>query len=228
MLVDTHVHLDLYKDLSSDVLVEEALQNEINLLVTVGINLKSSKLAVEFAQKHPEVYAIVGVHPHYASQVNLKTIEELKKLASYSKVVGIGEIGLDYYRDLSPRDVQKRVFRELVDLALGESLPFVIHNRDASEDILKILKETSHLEDRFLVHCFSGGLTFLKEVLKMGGYVSIGGPVTFKNAHETVEVVKAVPISRLILETDSPFLAPHPHRGKLNKPSFSFNCSKNN
>lgn len=221
MFVDSHVHLDLYKDDKLvDELIKEARENKVEFLINVGINIESSRLAVEYTRKYPQVYAVIGVHPHYASLVTPEAIGELKKLSHEPKVVAIGEIGLDYYRNLSPRGIQKESFLRQINLAKERSLPVVVHNRDANDDTLKIIKEASIPGDKVLFHCFSGDIQFLNKVLEMGCFISIGGPVTYKNAQKTFEVVRILPLSRLILETDSPYLAPHPHRGKTNKPSF--------
>jgi len=220
MLVDTHIHLDLYKDTDISELIEEAQKNGVELLVDVGIDIPSSYLAVDFAEKYTNVYAVVGVHPHEAKSVDKKVLKELKMLACKPKVVAIGEIGLDYYRNLSSRDVQKKAFLRQLNLAKGLDLPVVVHDRDAHEDVVKILKEASVSPGRALIHCFSGDTDFLNEIINMGYYISIGGPVTFKNAKKTVEVIRAVPLERLFLETDGPYLAPHPHRGKINRPAW--------
>ncbi len=217
MLIDTHIHLDLYKNINIDELIDRALQKDVRTLIDVGINISSSRLAIEFAKKYPNVYAVVGVHPHEAKSVDKKLLEELKVLAHEPKVVAIGEIGLDYYRDLSPRDVQRRAFLLQLDLAKELGLPVVVHNRDAHEDVMEILEKADLPSKKVLIHCFSGNTAFLDKVMEKGHYISIGGPVTFKNATKTVEAIKRVSLDKLILETDGPFLAPHPHRGKLNE-----------
>ena len=220
MFVDTHIHLDLYNDTNVEKLIEEALGSDVGLLIDVGIDITSSRLAVGFAAKYSNVYAIVGVHPHEAKSIDQKTLEELKSLAKESKVVAVGEMGLDYYRNLSPKNLQKEAFLSQLNLAKDLDLPVVVHDRDAHEDIVKILKEASVSPGRALIHCFSGNVEFLDEIMEMGYYISIGGPVTFKNAKNVAEVVRAVPLERLLLETDGPYLAPHPHRGKVNKPAL--------
>ncbi|MDO8886309.1 TatD family hydrolase [Candidatus Oleimmundimicrobium sp.] len=220
MLIDTHIHLDLYQNTNIDELVDEALQKGVKILIDVGIDILSSRLAVKFAEKYSNVYAVTGIHPHEAKFVNEKTLEELKALVNNPKIVAVGEIGLDYYRNLSPKDLQKKAFLAQLNLAKSLDLPVVVHDRDAHEDVIKMLKEVNFPSGKVLIHCFSGDVNFLNEVLKMGYYISIGGPVTFKNAKKVVEVVKNVPLERLLLETDGPYLAPHPHRGKINRPVF--------
>lgn len=220
MFVDTHVHLDLYKNTDISELIEEAQKNGVELLIDVGIDISSSHLAVDFAEKYANVYATVGIHPHEAKSVDKKALKELKMLACKPKVVAIGEIGLDYYRNLSPKNLQKKVFLAQLNLANDLNLPVVVHDRDAHEDVIRVLKEVNFPSGKAIIHCFSGDTDFLNEIINMGYYISIGGPVTFKNAKKTVEVIRAVPLERLFLETDGPYLAPHPHRGKINRPAW--------
>lgn len=217
-LVDTHAHLDL---LEED--VGEALQraHEVGVaeVITVGINLGSSRRAVEMAHTYLGVHAVIGVHPHEAADLDREALRELKHLASDPAVVGIGETGLDLYRNLSPRPDQERAFRSQLELALELALPVVVHDREAHDETLRILEEYAPFEGKLVMHCFSGGLEMAHAVLEMGGYISVAGPVTFHNARRLQDIVRALPLDRLLVETDCPFLSPHPYRGKPNSPA---------
>lgn len=218
-LTDSHAHLDFY---GSDQVIEEvvarAKENGITRIITVADKLESSYRAVEIAKKYEGVYAAIGVHPHEAKSVNPDTIKELKKLAKEPEVVAIGEIGLDYYKNHSPRTVQQKVFAQQLELAIGLNLPVIIHDRDADEDMLKIV--TKHRPKRGVFHCFSGDIALAQTVLAMNFYISIAGSVTFKNAGGLTEIAKFVPLTKLLIETDSPYLTPQPHRGRKNEPAY--------
>jgi len=226
MLIDTHCHLD-FKDFDADrdLVINRAAAAGVGIIINVASSLEGSRRAVELAERYNCIYASVGAHPHEAGKVDKETFSELKKLASPSagglKVVAVGEVGLDYYRDLSPRDTQKKVFREFILLARELGLPLILHNRDASEDMLSILKsEFAKTPVRGVMHCFSQDTVFLKKCLDMGLYISFTCNITFKNAGNLREVVKYVPTERLLLETDAPFLAPQVYRGKRNEPAY--------
>ncbi len=215
---DAHAHLDFFgSDKAIEGVVERAKDNGVTRIITVADKLESSYRAVELAEKFDSVYAAVGVHPHEAKAVNSSTIKELRKLAEHPKVVAIGEIGLDYYKDHSPRVTQQKVFGQQLDLAAELGLPAMIHDRDANEDVLKII--TKHRPKRGVFHCFSGDVSFAQTVLAMNFYISIAGPVTFKNAGNLIDVAKFVPLTKLLVETDSPYLTPHPYRGRKNEPA---------
>ncbi|MHB8840507.1 MAG: TatD family hydrolase [Candidatus Aquicultor sp.] len=217
-LTDTHAHLDLFgSDQAIEAVVARAKEQGVTKIITVADKLDSSHRAVELAEKFDEVYAAVGIHPHDAKTVNPDTIKELKKLAKHPKVVAIGEIGLDYYKNHSPRPTQQKVFAQQLDLASELGLPVIIHDRDADEDVLKII--TKHRPKKGVFHCFSGDIAYAQTVLAMNFYISIAGTVTFKNAGELVDVAKFVPLTKLLVETDSPYLTPHPHRGRKNEPA---------
>jgi len=218
-LTDTHAHLDFFgSDQAIENLIARALVNRVNRIITVADTLKASYRAVELAQKFENVYAAVGVHPHDAKSVNPDTIKELRELAKSPKVVAIGEIGLDYYRDHSPRVVQQKVFAQLLGLANELKLPVIIHDREADDDVLKIIEE--HRVKKGVFHCFSGDVSLAQTVLAMNFYISIAGPVTFKNAGNLTNVAKFVPLTKLLVETDSPYLTPHPYRGRKNEPAY--------
>lgn len=220
MLIDSHAHLDNERfDLDREYIIENLQKNGIELVVNIGADIHSSKASVELAEKYKNIYAVVGVHPHEVKDMNENSLAEIEKLAKNKKVLAIGEIGLDYHYDNSPRDIQRKRFREQINLAKKLNLPIVVHSREADADILQILKEESQ-ELRAIIHCFSSDRAQLKEYLGLGFYIAIGGPVTFKKTDELKEVVKVVPLDKLLLETDAPYLAPTPYRGKRNEPIF--------
>jgi len=216
-LVDTHAHLDLLEEDVGKAL-EEAAEAGVVEVITVGISVDSSRRAVDLAHRHPMVYATVGIHPHDASLLDDQALRELRVMAGDPRVVGIGETGLDFYRNLSPRRDQERAFRAQVELALELELPVVVHDREAHTETMSILEEYAPLDGRLVMHCFSGDPSMARAVMDMGGYISVAGPVTYKNARRLPEVVRELPLDRLLLETDCPFLSPHPYRGKPNSP----------
>ncbi len=217
-LVDTHAHLDMLEGDPGEHL-REAEEAGLVQVVTVGIDLASSREALRLARDHPSVRAVVGVHPHDASAVDEAVMRGLRLLAEEPEVVGIGETGLDFYRNLSPREAQERSFRLHLELALEAEKPVVVHDREAHARTLEILGEYAPFESGLVLHCFSGDLDMARECVEMRGYLSIAGPVTFSNAGRLREVAAAVPLERLLLETDSPFLSPHPYRGRPNTPA---------
>lgn len=219
MLFDTHAHLDDKRfDDDRDELIRGLPERGVSRVITPGIDVDSSKKCVDLADKYDIVYAGVGIHPHEASKLEDNYLDQLRTMAQNKKVVAIGEIGLDYYYDFSPRDIQKQRFIEQIELAAELKLPIIIHNRDSHEDMLNILREHKDLINGGVMHCFSGSWEMAKIVLDLGLYISLAGPVTFKNAKKPVEVAKNVPLDRLLIETDSPYLTPVPYRGKRNDP----------
>ncbi|WP_334110355.1 TatD family hydrolase [Thermodesulfitimonas autotrophica] len=219
-LTDTHCHLDDERyETDRAAVVARARAAGVTRLVTVGYDLASSRRTVELAAALPGVYAVVGVHPHDAAGVSPEYLEELRRLAREPCVVAIGEIGLDFYRDLSPRPAQREVFVAQLNLARELGLPVVIHCREALGEVYAILRrEAVGLSG--VMHCFSGGWEEARRFLALGFYLSVAGPVTFAGARRPVEVVRQMPIERLLLETDAPYLAPVPHRGKRNEPAY--------
>jgi TatD DNase family protein len=179
--------------------------------------MASSRFSVKLAQEHDFIYACVGVHPHDAKKVGQNYIKELQVMAQNPKVIAIGEIGLDYYYDFSDRDIQKKIFMEQLDLAKSLDLPVIVHNRDAHQDTLEILKKVRPTKG--LMHCYSGSLETAQELIRLGFYFSFGGVITFKNAKKPKEVASKLPLDRLLLETDCPYLSPEPYRGKRNDPT---------
>lgn len=228
-LIDTHCHLDMdaYHDDLSEVL-HRAEKNHIDRVISVGIDLSSSRAAIDIAKRFTSVYATVGVHPHDVKNINNDTYDKLVTLAAENTnvVVGYGEIGLDYVKLYSPREVQKKRFIEQLHLAIDLNLPVIIHDREAHEDLISILKTTPQNPKGGVIHCFSGNLSMAQLCIEMGYYISIPGVVTFKNAVELQEVARKINIEHMLLETDGPFLAPHPFRGKRNEPSYVLNIAE--
>jgi TatD DNase family protein len=218
-LIDSHAHLDdraFGKDRA--VVIARAFAEEIGV-ITIGADLRSSREAVHLAERHRRIWATVGAHPHGAKHVDASTLEALERLARRDVVVAIGEIGLDYYRDLSPRDVQRRAFREQLNLAHRLDLPICLHDRESTDDLLAILRDTG-AEHRGVVHSFLGDAEVAQEFLELGLHLGIGGPVTFPKNGALREAVKDVPVERLLIETDCPYLPPVPYRGRRNEPSY--------
>lgn len=216
--VETHTHLDLIKRNTEEV-IKEAAEKGIIKLITVGIDLESSKVALEFASRFEGVYAAVGFHPHEAKFLDEKKLKELEKLAKKDRVVAIGETGLDYYRKHSPRVCQLEAFKRQINLARKLNLPLIIHSREAHQDTLKILAEEAK-GLKILFHCFSGDIKMAQLCIGRGYYLGIGGVITFTNAKKLRAVVEQAPIENLVLETDSPYLAPYPFRGEPNEPKY--------
>lgn len=230
MLIDSHCHLDFSKfDRDRETVVQRAREAGVEFIINPGYNLESSRRAVALTERYPEVYAAVGVHPHEAKTVTDEVIAELRLLAAQPKVVAIGEIGLDFYRDLSPRDVQRRVFRQQLALATELDLPVIVHDREAHSEVMAILAgylkfQTSNLkvgdsELKGVLHAFSGDRAMAEKVFDLGFCLGIAGPVTFRNARRLRALVRGLPLKRLLIETDAPYLAPHPYRGKRNEPA---------
>lgn len=221
MLIDSHAHLDSNKfDKDREYIIESLKKNDIELVLNPGYDMASSIKAVSFAQKYENIYAAVGYHPHDAKDMTEGTIDIIKSLTKKNKVLAIGEIGLDYHYDNSPRDIQRKWFREQIKLARELDLPYIVHDREAHEDILKIMKEEHYSDSRGILHCYSGSSELAKEFIKMGFLISLAGPVTYKNAKTSKKVAKEVPLEYLLVETDAPYLTPVPNRGKRNEPIF--------
>lgn len=221
ILFDTHAHLDdagYNKD--RDEMIRRARQAGVAHIVNVGFNLASSRDSINLADRYDLVYAAVGIHPHDAAGAGPGYLEELAKMAAHPKVVAIGEMGLDYYRDLSPRPVQRKVFREQMALAKKLQKPIIIHDRDAHGDMMDILRKEKLGPSGGVMHCYSGSWEMARECLAMGFYISIAGPVTFPNAVKLKDVAARVPRDRLLIETDAPYLTPAPYRGKRNEPAY--------
>jgi TatD DNase family protein len=221
MLTDTHTHLNAAQfDEDRDEVIQRALDAGVTRIVNVGFNRETIPTSIELAERYDFIYSTVGWHPQDAIDMRPGDLEWIEELCKHEKVVAIGEIGLDYYWDTSPKDVQHTVFREQIRLARKLGMPIVIHNRDAHHDILEILKEEKAAEVGGIMHCFSGSRETAKQCLDMNFYISFGGPVTFKNAKQPKEVLARVPLNKLLIETDAPYLTPHPYRGKRNETSY--------
>ncbi|MFS0645363.1 TatD family hydrolase [Siminovitchia sp. 179-K 8D1 HS] len=221
MLFDTHVHLndDQFNDDLEEV-IGRAKEAGVEHMVVVGFNRKTVKKALQLVDEYDFLYASVGWHPVDAIDMTEEDLKWLEEKARHPKVVAYGEIGLDYHWDKSPKDIQQKVFRKQIRLAKKLGLPLIIHNREATEDIVQILKEENAKEAGGIMHCFSGSAETAKECLALDFYISLGGPVTFKNAKKPKKVAVEVPLDRLLIETDCPYLAPHPYRGKRNEPAY--------
>ncbi|MEY9864635.1 TatD DNase family protein [Peribacillus sp. B2I2] len=221
MLFDTHVHVNAeqFNEDLEDV-IERAKEAGVNNMVVVGFDRPTIIRAMELIEAYDFMYAAVGWHPVDAIDMTEEDLLWIEELSNHPKVVAIGEMGLDYHWDKSPKDVQMEVFRKQIRLAKKVGLPIIIHNREATADIVKILKEEEASEVGGIMHCFSGSAETALECINMNFYISLGGPVTFKNAKKPKEVAAAVPLDRLLIETDCPYLAPHPYRGKRNEPSY--------
>jgi TatD DNase family protein len=220
-LIDSHCHLempDFRKDLEG--VLQKAAESGIGYMFTVGTEKRDWARALEIAKTHPSVYAILGVHPHHAKEIDDQTYPILRKLCREEKVKAYGEIGLDFFRNLSPREVQVERFREQIGLARELGLPIVVHDRDAHRETLEILKSEKAEEDAGIIHCFSGDYDMATKCLEMGFLISIPGSITFKNAGEFQDVVRRLPLESLLVETDAPYLTPVPFRGKRNEPSY--------
>jgi len=222
MLIDSHAHIDDQKfDSDRETVIENAQAAGIGLIINPAADEESSRRAVALSEKYPMIYATVGFHPHDAKSYDFeKHGQMLRAWAKKDKVVAIGEIGLDYHYDLSPRDIQQSVFVDQMQIAKEMALPIVIHNRESMEDMWRLLKAHFSPEYGGIMHSYSGSVEMARIFLDMGFYLSISGPLTFKNARKLPEVVAMMPLDRLLVETDSPYLTPTPHRGKRNEPAY--------
>ena len=221
MYIDTHVHLnaDQYEE-DIDEVIQRAQEAGVEKMVVVGFDRKTILKAMELTEQHAFIYAVVGWHPVDAIDCTEKDLEWIESLAAHPKVVGIGETGLDYHWDKSPKDVQQNVFRKQIRLAQKVNLPIIIHNRDATADVVRILKEEEAEKTGGIMHCFGGSVETANECINMNFMISLGGPVTFKNAKAPKEVAAEISLDHLLIETDAPYLAPHPYRGKRNEPAW--------
>ena len=218
-IFETHAH---YEDVKFDSDREELLallpKQNIEYVINVGSNLETTRKSIELAKQYDFIYAAVGVHPSDIAELNESTFEELKEVADYEKTVAIGEIGLDYhwYKDTLVQEKQREWFKCQMLLAKEKNLPVIIHSRDAAEDTMKVMKEVKAEEIPGVIHCYSYSLEMARQFIKMGYYIGIGGVLTFKNAKKLKEVAAEIPLERILLETDCPYMAPEPHRGERN------------
>ncbi len=219
-LIDTHAHLEMPQfDGDRDEVIKKAVDSGISLIIDVGSDLSGSRTALELAHRYDFIYASAGIHPHEVKGVTIETYKEIRKLLSDPKVIAIGEIGLDYYKDYSPRDIQQREFINQIRIAKEFKKPVIVHSRDAREDTLEILKDEKVSEIGGIMHCFSGDEEMARRCMDMGFYISFAGPVTYPNADKLRKVIKSIPTNRLLTETDCPYLAPQQMRGKRNEPA---------
>lgn len=227
MLIDSHAHLEMpeFKDDLQSV-IKRARQSGMTRIITIGTDLESSYQALELAGKHDFIYASVGYHPHNADNIDPEGLKKLTELAADPKVVGWGEIGLDFFRMRSPKNNQLYLFEKQLEIAIDLDIPIIIHDRDAHDNILEILGKKKNADYRGVIHCFSGDIALAETFLNMGFFISIPGIVTYKKAGMLQEVAKKIPLDRMLIETDCPYLAPVPKRGKRNEPVFVKHTAK--
>ena len=225
MLFDTHAHMvdPVFDEDIHEILTGLADKN-VGLVMNPGCCLKTSRLGVALAEKYPFVYAAVGSHPDAADEVNEEVIEEYRKLCKLEKVKAVGEIGLDYYYEDIPREIQQKAFRMQMDLARELDMPVIVHERNAHDDGMRIIKEFPTVKGVF--HCYSGSAEMARQLVNMGWYIGFTGVLTFKNARKAVETAESIPLERIVLETDCPFMAPEPFRGKRNDPGYLYRMAE--
>ena len=222
MIVDSHCHLIHEKNtLSVEKIIQKAKKNDVTTLLNITTKQDEFVRSIQLTEKYNAIYTSIGIHPHDSSQMNQKVFNKILELCNHEKVIGIGETGLDYYYNNSLREEQINSFKMHIDIAQRNNLPLIIHMRNAEDDMLEIIRK-KYEENPFLglIHCFTGSNNFLQKLLPLGFYFSISGVITFKNSNDLRETVKNVPLDRLLIETDSPYLTPVPHRGKTNDPSY--------
>jgi TatD DNase family protein len=226
MFIDSHAHIELKEyDRDRDDVLARAKAAGVGIIVTIGVDLADCRRAVSLAARYDAVYAAIGVHPHDVKSIDDQTYSSLRELAKKDKVVAYGEIGLDFYRNLSPKEAQIRRFGEQLDLAIELDLPIIIHDRDAHAETFNILCAWQG-KRKGVIHCFSGDYGMARKFLDLGFYISIPGTVTFEKSAKIQDVVRRMPLTSLLIETDAPFLTPHPHRGKRNEPAFVVHTAK--
>ena len=228
MLTDSHCHLDYFENNELEDVLVRAREQGVGRFITIGTSVAQAARVKEIAERFPDVWATVGVHPMHVHEAPLATVEELVALADHPRVVGIGESGLDHFYESAPRDMQAESFRRHVRAAQRTGLPLVIHARQADDDVARILREERERGGPFdaLLHCYTGGRALAEEVVADGGYVSFSGIVTFPKSGALRDIAAALPADRLLVETDSPYLAPVPHRGKRCEPAYVVHTAK--
>ncbi|MCX8011979.1 MAG: TatD family hydrolase [Desulfobacterota bacterium] len=221
MYIDTHAHLSFPEfDKDRSEVIKRALAAGVNQIISIGTDIEDSKKALAIAEEFEFIYAAIGIHPHESKTMTEETYLQLRNLVAHNRVVALGEIGLDFYRNLSPPELQIRHFREQLQVARDFSLPVIIHDRNAHKEVMTILYEEKAETIGGVVHCFSGDKKMAKECLDMGFYISIPGTITYKKSEDYREMVRYLPLDQIFLETDCPFLAPQPFRGKRNEPTY--------
>ncbi len=228
MLVDSHCHLDYYVEAEIEQVIARAREAGVGRMVTIGVRMSQAAKVKELAERFPDVWGTVGIHPHNAGEGPLPTAEEIAAAADHPRIVGIGESGLDYFYDKAPRDAQAENFRRHIRAARLAGLPLAIHARQADDDILAILREEREAGGPFdfLLHCFSSGRELAEKSVEMGGYVSFSGILTFPKSQDIRDVARDLPADRLLVETDAPYLAPVPFRGKRCEPAMVAHTAK--
>ena len=221
LLVDSHAHLD-GRQFSDDLdeTINRATANGISHILTIGCDMESSACSVSIADKYEHIFAAVGVHPHDATEIGAESLTRLRSMLAHPKVVALGEIGLDFFRDRSPRDIQRSAFRKQIQLAKEVGKPIIVHDRDAHDEVIQILREENAAEVGGVLHCFSGDLTMAEQCLELGFYLSFTGTITYPKNQEIREVIKSIPADRMLVETDCPYLSPQKFRGKRNEPAY--------
>lgn len=220
MSIDSHAHLEMKEfEGDRDTVIQRAAAAGLSAIITVGTTISDCEKVTALAREYPQVYAAVGIHPHEVNGTDTRTYEVLKDLARQEKVIAIGEIGLDFHYEFAPRDIQLKRFEEQLDLAVEVDLPVIIHDREAHDETLDILKQRKGCLQGVL-HCFSGDLEMARKCIDLGFYISVAGPVTYRKAEQLREVARNIPMDRLLIETDCPYLAPQPWRGKRNEPAY--------
>lgn len=223
MLVDSHAHIDLGAfDKDRDQVVARAEEAGVSVIINAGFDLESSRASIKLGQRYAGVFIALGFHPHNAARMRDGDLEKLAQLSQEPKVVAIGEIGLDFYRNLSPREAQMEAFKGQLELAKGLGMPVIIHSRNAQEEVFAILAEwAGRCQGKPLgvIHCFSGDVELAGKYIELGFFLSLAGPVTYSSSKAS-QIARDIPLDKLLIETDCPFLAPHPHRGKRNEPAY--------
>jgi TatD DNase family protein len=228
MLIDSHCHFDYFTEAERPGLLSRAKAAGVERMVTIGTRLSRAQEQIDLALALPDLWCTIGTHPHYAAEEDMPQEQEVASRASHPKVIGIGEAGLDYFYDKAPHDIQAEVFRRQIRAARLADVPICIHTRDADNDTLAILKEQQEQggDYQFLLHCFSSGRALAEAAVRMGGYVSFSGILTFPKSQELRAIAADLPADRLLVETDAPYLAPVPFRGKRNEPSYVAHTAK--
>jgi TatD DNase family protein len=226
MYIDTHAHLNMPEFTDLPKILDSAREAGLDAIINVAFDIESSRETVRLSKSEDTIFSAVGIHPHDAGGVSDSDFAELKKLSSHPKVVGIGETGLDFYRNLSSKEKQIESFRRHIRLAGEVGLPIIVHARRSYDEVLQVIHDENRGKLRGVMHCFSGDRHFAKLSLDLGFYISFAGTITFKKADELREVASFVPIESILIETDCPYLAPEPHRGKRNEPSYIINTAR--
>lgn len=227
MLTDTHLHLHFPQyDLDRDEVIRRAIAGGVGLMINVGTDLEDSYKAVQVAETYPEVYAAVGYHPHESKNASREALAELEKLIAHPRVVGVGEVGLDYFHNHSPQETQREIFRVFLSWYRRHQKPIILHCREAYEDMLRLLKDELELPCRGVIHCYSSDSEMMFKFLELGFYVAFGGALTYKKNETLREACRQCPLDRLLIETDAPYLAPQSRRGERNEPLFLVETAK--